>query len=337
MPINRNQQIRLRIIDECLSHFTKWYSVDDLLKKVNHHLTQEMGVDPVSIRTIYTDLQRLADADMFNADIEKRTDSRKVYYRYRDKSFSIRNAPITPHQINELQQILQSLEQVSNFPFGQWLDSIRESSDLHVSLDYGAKSLISLEHNPDLKGMDLFSDIFRAVINKQVLSIDFKDFYKQKRTYVFHPHYLKQYNSRWFLIGRNEEEPDTVWNLALDRIESFSNLDREFIPSDIDFDDYFYDVIGVTHFNGFEKQKILLRFSEESLPYVLTKPLHPSQKQRNTDDGILIEIQVKINYELFSVLRSFGKNVEVVEPPAVRQAFAEELKAALNLYESDKG
>src|SRR5680860_1816226 len=81
MPINKNQQVRLRILDDCLSNFMKWFTMDQLLDKVNDHLVQEMGEEPVSKRTVYTDLKTLQNPDIFNAEIEKRKSDRKVYYR----------------------------------------------------------------------------------------------------------------------------------------------------------------------------------------------------------------------------------------------------------------
>lgn len=334
MPVNKNQQTRAQILDRYLSNVMKWYSVDDLLDKVNDHLVQEMGVEPISKRTLYTDLERLQDPDLYNADLEKRIDGRKVYYRYREKGFSITNSPITPHQLSELQHILQALERVSNFPFGAWLDSLRENKNFPINEDYGNKAIIGIEHNPDLIGMNFFGEVFQAIVNTQVLSIDYRDFHGNEYTYIFHPFYLKQYNQRWFLIGRNEAEPDTIWNLAIDRIQTLKPVHHPFVSTDIDFDDYFYDIIGVTHQADSKLEKILLRFSAESLPYVLTKPLHPSQKKRINGSEFLIQITVKPNYEFYSVIRSFGKNVEIVEPPLVRQAFAEEMIEVVKIYGS---
>ncbi len=334
MPVNKNQQIRANILNECLSNFMKWYSVDNLLDKVNDYLVREAGLEPVSKRTIYTDLERLRHPDLFNAPLEKKTVNRKVYYRYGDKSFSIHNSPLSPQQLTELGHILQGLERLSNFPFGAWLDSLRENAKQISGQQYQGRTLIGIDHNPDLKGIQFFTEIFQAITHQQVLSIQYRDFTGKNFRYIFHPYYLKQYNQRWFLIGLNESAPAAFWNLALDRIQSIESIPRDFIPTDVDFEDYFYDIIGVTHELDAQIETILLRFSPESLPYVLTKPLHPSQKIRKSGTKTLIQIQVKPNYELFSVLRSFGKNVEVLEPASVRQTFVRELKEALEVYES---
>lgn len=334
MPLNKNQQIRAQILDDCLSNMVKWHSADDLLEKVNDYLVREAGLEPISRRTLYSDLERLRHPDLYNAELEKKVVNRKVFYRYKDPHFSIHHSPMTAQQLTELQHILQGLEQLSNFPFGHWLDSLRQNNTWVSGNDYQGKPLIGIDHNPDLKGVEFFTDAFQAITHQQVLSITYRDFAGIEYQYRFHPYYLKQYNQRWFLIGLNEEEPGIIWNLALDRIETMKTTSGTYTPSSIDFEDYFYDIVGVTHNRKVGLEKILLRFSPESLPYVLTKPLHPSQKKKKSGDEILIQIKVKPNYELYSVLRSFGKNVEVVEPVSVREAFVEELKAALAVYEA---
>jgi len=333
MPINKNQQTRAQILDECLSNMVKWHSVDDLLEKVNDYLVREAGLEPISRRTLYEDLNRLQHPDLYNAEIEKKIINRKAHYRYKDPNFSIRNSPMTSQQLTELQQILHGLERLSNFPFGHWLDSLRANNPWIAGKEYQGKPVIGIDHNPDLQGLQFFTAAFQAITHQQVLRVKYRDFAGSRYTYTFHPYYLKQYNQRWFLIGRNEKEPDIIWNLALDRIQSMETKSDKFIPSTIDFEDHFYDIIGVTHQRDVRPEKIVLRFSPESLPYVLTKPLHPSQKKRKSGTDTLIQIMVKPNYELYSVLRSFGKNVEIIEPASVREAFVAELKAALEVYE----
>lgn len=332
MPLNKNQQIRAQILDECLSNMVKWHSVDNLLDKVNDYLVQEAGLEPISRRTLYTDLERLQHPDLYNAELEKKVVNRKMFYRYKDPHFSIRHSPITPQQHTELQHILQGLERLSSFPFGEWLDSLRTNHNWISGETYFGPPVIGMDHNPDLQGIQFFTQAFQAITHQQVLSIAYRDFAGKKYNYIFHPYYLKQYNQRWFLIGCNDAEPDAIWNLALDRIQSMEISPDNYLPADIDFEDYFYDVIGVTHHEDATVQTILLRFSEDSLPYVLTKPLHPTQKKRKVNGEVLIQIKVKPNYELFSVLRSFGKNVEVLEPATVREAFIQELKDSLEVY-----
>src|SRR5690554_55867 len=142
MPINKNQQTRAQILDECLSNMVKWHSVDDLLEKVNDYLVREAGLEPISRRTLYEDLNRLQHPDLYNAEIEKKIINRKAHYRYKDPNFSIRNSPMTSQQLTELQQILHGLERLSNFPFGHWLDSLRANNPWIAGKEYQGKPVI---------------------------------------------------------------------------------------------------------------------------------------------------------------------------------------------------
>src|SRR5690606_41034294 len=96
--------------------------------------------------------------------------------------------------------------------------------------------------------------------------------------------YLKQYNNRWFVFGLNADNQVANWNLALDRIESLFEAALKYKPSETDWEEYFFDLVGVTRPEGVELQEIVLKFSSEVAPSVVTKPIHPSQKHKNDPD-----------------------------------------------------
>jgi predicted DNA-binding transcriptional regulator YafY len=95
--------------------------------------------------------------------------------------------------------------------------------------------------------------------------------------------------------------------------------------TDIDFSEYFDDVIGVSIPQGKEPEHVLLRFASSRLPYVLSKPLHPSQKTKDKQQG-LIEISVIPNLELEAQILWFGEDVEVLAPDALRQQIQEKIE-----------
>jgi len=84
--------------------------------------------------------------------------------------------------------------------------------------------------------------------------------------------------------------------------------------------DYFDDIIGVSKPEKETPVKIKLKFSKHRLKYVLTKPLHGTQKPDKSDETRqTITIEVIPNQELFQTLLSFGADVEVVSPETIRQ------------------
>ncbi|MBQ2533343.1 MAG: WYL domain-containing protein, partial [Lachnospiraceae bacterium] len=78
-------------------------------------------------------------------------------------------------------------------------------------------------------------------------------------------------------------------------------------------------------------QDIKLRFSQKRLQYVLTKPIHKSQKCSDPDNGI-ISLQLIPNRELESLILSFGPDVEVLEPLSLRNQIQEKVKESFSHY-----
>jgi len=170
------------------------------------------------------------------------------------------------------------------------------------------------------------------------LGITYKEFKSpEPYTIFYHPQFLKQYNNRWFVFGKNENPPQErenieVWTLSLDRILTIAESDHPYLESEMDWEeDYFFDIIGVTRIQGQEPEEIKLWFSPKSAPYVFTKPLHHFQKPKWLEGGELeIRIRVIPNYELESVILSFGENTQVLEPEWLKEKIATRLKGMLS-------
>lgn len=117
-----------------------------------------------------------------------------------------------------------------------------------------------------------------------------------------------------------------AWNLSLDRIQNIEGIDIPYRESDTNWEEYFEDIIGVTRISGRKPEEIKLRFEAATAPYVSTKPLHQTQKPAWLETGELeIRIEVIPNYELESVILSFGENVEVLGPAWLRMKINERI------------
>jgi predicted DNA-binding transcriptional regulator YafY len=129
-----------------------------------------------------------------------------------------------------------------------------------------------------LKGLNYFTELFNAINNHQVLHIEYQGFKQNKvAQVVLHPWYLKQYNNRWFLFGFNEEY-NSLSNLAIDRIISIAGSGKKYIiNTDINFDEFFDDVVGVSVNTNGSPERIVLLVSKDVWPYLESKPIHGSQ------------------------------------------------------------
>ncbi|MBQ3619867.1 MAG: WYL domain-containing protein [Bacteroidales bacterium] len=161
----------------------------------------------------------------------------------------------------------------------------------------------------------------------------------------FHPYILKQYNDRWYLIGAAAED-GKILTFALDRIIEIQPSDiQHFEDAPEDLKERFDDIIGVTLFDNCPLQTITFWVSDESKNYILTKPLHGSQKTISGDKetilrrkypqlagGMFFSIECKRNYELISVLTSFGDNLLVLSPDDIRNEIINRISRISKMY-----
>ena len=127
----------------------------------------------------------------------------------------------------------------------------------------------------------------------------------------------------------------TLGHYALDRIERFEEIDMPYVESEVDFSEYFDDVIGVTVPERYEPVDVILRVSNNRFNYIKTKPLHLSQRVIGEDSNhTRISINVKINKELIALILSFGPDVEVIAPENLRKEVAQRISAMNNNYEN---
>ena len=183
-----------------------------------------------------------------------------------------------------------------------------------------------------MRGIEHLATLIDAATNKQTLIIGYCSFDEQEHTWIIYPYYLKQYNNRWFLFGLNESF-NSISNLPLDRIEIIKVTELPFKENQyVDFDTYFDDIIGVTKPDvSIPLETITLKFDQRRFPYILSKPIHPSQKIVDESNGI-IEIQVRPNKELEALVLSFGPQVEVLSPASLRNLISNKIAENLKKY-----
>jgi predicted DNA-binding transcriptional regulator YafY len=196
------------------------------------------------------------------------------------------------------------------------------------------KSIIHLDKNEQLKGLEHIDILYDAILNKRVLNILYKSFTaRESSNYVVHPQLLKEFNNRWFLICFHKGK---MYNLALDRMESITIEEKiEYIDKDLDGDEYFKDIVGVTVSETMAPRNVVFFVDSSNAPYVKTKPLHKSQEIiSETEKGTVFKICVQINYELERLLLGFGECLIVHKPRKLRLRMEEKFKAGVKNYEN---
>jgi len=337
MPINKNAYIRYQVLDRCFSNVGRKFYWQDLLEEVNKTLIDINGGGKGIGRTqLFKDISFMESEAGFSILLERGKDGKKIFYKYEDRNFSIKNSPLSTFESDNIKSALLVLSRFKGLPQFEWVNEMIPILNDKLGFVNESKQVIHFDSNIDYEGISFIEPIFNAISNSRVLEIEYQDF-KNPLSYkiILHPYVLKQYNNRWFVFGLNEDNNISSWNMALDRIQSINEIDTDYIATDIDWDDdYFYDIIGVTRINDTEIQNIILQFASELAPYIQTKPIHPTQSRpKFLESGeMVISIKVIPNYELERLILSYGEKVKVVSPDSIRDKIQTRIQGMLNQY-----
>jgi predicted DNA-binding transcriptional regulator YafY len=334
LAINKNAFIRYQTLDKCFKNIGRNYYIDDLLSVCNEAL-YELNPNAVGIkkRQLFDDIKFMESSQGWSIPLVRHKDGKKVFYRYEDANFSINQQPINDLEAEQLKSALLVLARFKGLPQFEWIQELILKLEQQFQLQNTTRELISFDANEYLKGIEYLGTLFNAILYKRVLQICYKSFSSDAVTTVeIHPQYLKQYNNRWFLLGQNPEYK-TLTNFALDRIVTIAEVNTEFKEVVIDFDAYFEDIVGVTKPVDEQPVLITLQATKSLAPYIITKPLHGSQKHiKNDDDGLLFSIEVIPNYELEKQLLAFGEGLVVCSPDSFKSKLKERIQKLHELY-----
>jgi predicted DNA-binding transcriptional regulator YafY len=338
MSQNKNALIRYKTIDKCLQNKYRQWTLDDLIESCSEALFEYEGREnSISKRTIQMDIQLMRSEKLgYNAPIIVYD---KKYYKYEDDDFSITDIPLTETDMNVLTETVSMLKQFKDFSlFNDVSDILQRLEDKIYAEKSHTKPVIYLDKNEKLKGLRYLDEIYQAIIKKMVLVITYKSFKsKEEKKFNFHPFILKEFNNRWFLVGRKKGS-QPITNLALDRIIAIDyDFNLPYLDEDFDADSYYKNVIGVTVNSGLKPRRIELWIDAVNAPYVITKPLHSSQRliTKKEDGSIIINLFLIPNYEMERLLLGFGAGLEVLKPENLRNRMQKIIKNALDKYETE--
>ena len=329
MPVDKQVLLRYRVLNRCFRNQFREFTIDDLVDACNEALRKADKQD-VSKRTIQNDINVL-EADHGILLDEKLKRGRQRLYRYRDTSYSLPIIRMNDEERNKIQDAIRVLEDFEGDPLYDWARTLLMQVGGGM-FNEDSSSVVSFQSNPDLKGLNLFGKLLQAILTKRTLKIIYTPFGKDSYSERVYPYHLKQFNDRWYLIAQAVGY-ETLGHYALDRIESFEEISIPYKESEVNFNEYFDDVIGVTVPEQSEPVDVVLRVSNKRFNYIKTKPLHLSQRIiSEEDDYTTISINVKINLELISLILSFGPDVEVIAPASLRAMIAKNISAMSGMY-----
>jgi predicted DNA-binding transcriptional regulator YafY len=202
------------------------------------------------------------------------------------------------------------------------------------------------------KGAHFLPDLFSAINQHKWIEIVYQRYETESpRTHRLAPLFLKEFNYRWYLLaavrGEDKHQKKMPLLFGLDRIQQLELTGQKFnknlFKSLSEYTpwsegaihnpmDLFDDVIGV-RFTEEPVQNVILKFSPEQAPFVKSQPWHSTQIElQNTPEAFTIEICVRPNDDLLTMILAQHGNVEVLEPLSLRKRVIEILQKSLDLY-----
>ncbi len=167
-----------------------------------------------------------------------------------------------------------------------------------------------------------------------MIRVDYRSFRaRDALDLLLHPYILKEFNNRWFLVGRRHHS-EQLLTLALDRIDAIGDEPAlSYQRANFDPDTYYRDTHGVTVLAQ-PPMQITLWVAANNAPYVLTKPFHHSQQilQELPDGSIIVTFTVHHNFEIERAILGFGQYVRVLGPRQVRRRIRKALRTAVERY-----
>lgn len=336
MSQNKNALLRYRTIDRCLRNTGRRWTLADLVAACSDALYDYEGRrENVSVRSVQRDIEMMrSDKLGYFAPIEV---YERKYYRYSDPDYSISARPLSEGDINALNRTIDLLRQFDEFdPRHEMADVVNRLQDKVASAER-RRVIVDFERNPDLKGLGFLNTLYDMVAAQSVVDVTYQSFKARYPSVITaHPHLLKEYNNRWFLICTNDKN-DELLNLALDRMLALEPAQGvKYRDNPVLTADYYDDVVGVTKYRGLKRATVRFVADSSQAQYILTKPFHSKQRLawRNDDGSVTFELpHIVINPELKRLLLGFGASIRVIAPKELALELRDIFARACQLYE----
>lgn len=332
MPLSKNQNTRIRIINECLSQKNKYWSLEQLVKKI---ASADISISESSIKK---DLKEMKTSEQLKYFAPIKYNKLHDGYHYTDPDYSIDKIPLNKEDIKALEIAASTLKQYQYIPlmkeFTGAVDKIirvvnRVKRDEHKSV----LEFIEFEKTPIALGIEFMDEIVNAILNSRVLKMTYQKFAEPSKEVLIHPYFIKEYRNRWYLIGLNEHY-QKIRTYAYDRMISIEQVDFPVfkINNYINTETYLRNCIGINQMDD-KIEKVILIFNSKEGKYIKTQKLHHSQTIVSDDsDYLTVGLQLIINFELIGIILSYGANVKVLEPKSLADKIMDITTKTANQY-----
>jgi predicted DNA-binding transcriptional regulator YafY len=215
--------------------------------------------------------------------------------------------------------------------FTKLADALPQPIARHVS----ATMLAFGEHDPNEPFSRSFSAVARGWAEGRVVEIDYDPGTAPRKRTRVHPYFLEPDAAlrSVYLIG-HDEPAGALRTYKVERIRTATlTQDRYEIPDDFDPDRWLANSWGIWSSDSTPAERVRLRFDAAVAHRVREAVWHRSQELVELPDGgVELRVTVAGIIEIRPWILSWGDGVEVLEPPALRDAVADAVREAAARY-----
>lgn len=363
MPATKNALERYRILDQLLSKPNEQYNIYSLTAELNKRMFEKYDSDQnqVVTRTVWKDLANMnvEFGDCINIEYEERLfpardgvgeNQQMTWIHYSNPNMSIFHKPMSEDEEYLLSQALSLLGNFEGLAELKGLQEMREK----LKINHREQSPVVLECST-LENTRFFGTLYYAIIRRiPVLVVQRQKTFAEnlmEEKFILHPYQLREYNNRWYIMACFEKDGkpiDSIRNYMLDLFDDvIPQPEHPFYLTPNYVSDFFEDIIGITLYRDHPCQKIHFWVSDISKGYADSKPIHGSQRRLKDKEedayrkqypklegGQFYEIECRENYELLRELRSWGKEMIVLDPENIREKIKHQLHEMCQMYEA---
>src|SRR5579859_5602837 len=313
---------RLYDLEQLLLAHPRGCRASEIAKQLNVHrslIYRDMeDLEEAGVPVVHDEIDELwwIDTTRYLNNVKLRTTESLVLYLAARRLIRQTHAGI-PIILSALSKLAQALRQ----PTAQQLIQVSERL-YSEQVDFGRN--------------EVCQTLTQAWVEQRAVEIIHRKFQNPvSQKYTLHPYIFEP--SIWgegtYVIGYCEER-GTLRTFKVERIEQASLTNTQFeIPSDLQADTLLRHAWGIWYEPDESLVHVKVHFTETVAPRVCETIWHPSQKLTPLSDGSLYwEVDVSGEMELLSWIRSWGPDVEVLEPQTLRKRVADDVRAAAAIY-----
>lgn len=288
-------------------------------------LGEQLGV---SSRTIKRDIDELKL--FMNAPIEY--DFKRKGYYYSEEDYYLPAMHMTESDLISLVLTTRILEQYSDTPLYGKLDGILRKfaaylpDGISINPLWLDRSFTYIEERHSRIDQDIWEKVFRAVQNKRVVRIWYKKpGEKQNISRKIKIYHIACHRSEWYLIAYSNVSRE-IRLYVVSRIKKAELLKENYaIPEDFDIKSYWGKNFGIyPHERDYEVE---LNFAAEIAHLVKEKAWNQDWDITDlADGGIRLKMTVGHLLEVKRWVLSWGRDVQVIKPPELREIIREEIE-----------